>query len=65
MYRDIMSTDIDMDMDMDVYGIIDKDIDVYKNVDLCSRKIRKTQKWLVSVVVVKMTVGNEKSWVVI
>lgn len=59
MYRDIKGTDIDRVM----YGDIYKDINVYKNVDLCSRKIRQTHKWLVSVV--EMSVGNEKSWVVI
>ena len=35
MYRDIMSTDVNMGM----YGDIKKDVDIYKNVDLCSRKI--------------------------
>ena len=40
MYRDIKGTDIDRVM----YGDIYKDINVYKNVDLCSRKIRQTHK---------------------
>jgi hypothetical protein len=42
MYGDIMSADIDMYIEVDKHK--DKDIDVYKNADFCSRQIHVTQK---------------------